>query len=74
MSGDDEKELRRLTDQLRVMASSAESPEQVEALRQGAAALCLVFSSGSWQELKDFNGPLTEEMKVRLRKMGIESE
>jgi len=74
MSEAHDKDLRRLTEALRQMATVAESPEQVEALRKGAAALCLIFAKGSWQELEDLNGPMTKEMKDRLRQMGLNPE
>ena len=74
MSVAHDKELRRLTDALRNMAAAAESPEQVEALRKGAAALCLILAKGAWQELEDVNGPMTEEMREHLRQMGLDPE
>jgi hypothetical protein len=74
MSEAPEKELRRLTEALRLMAIVAESPEQAEALRKGAAALCLIFAKGSWRELGELNGPMTEEMMEHLRRMGLNPE
>ena len=72
MSEAHEKELRRLTEALREMATAAQSPKQVEALRKAAAALCVVFAKGSWQELDQFDGPLTEQMSDHLRRMGLD--
>jgi len=69
-----ENELRRLTEALRRMAIVVESPEQAEALRKGAAALCLMFAKGSWQELDELNGPMTEEMRDHLHRMGLSPE
>ena len=74
MSEAHDKDLRRLTETLRQMATVAESPEQLDALRKGAAALCLIFAKGSWQELVDLNGPMTEAMKDHLRRMGLNPE
>ena len=74
MSEAHDKDLRRLTEALRQMATVAESPEQVEALRKGAAALCLIFAKGSWQELEELDGPMTEEMIELLRRMGLNPE
>jgi hypothetical protein len=72
MSEAHDKELRRLTEALRHMATVAGSSEQVEALHKGATALCLVFAKGSWQELESMNGPMTEEMMDHLRQMGLD--
>jgi len=74
MSEAHDRELRRLTEVLRHMATAAGSPEQVEALRKGAAALYQVFAKGSWQELEAMNGPMTEEMMDHLRQMGLDPE
>jgi hypothetical protein len=74
MSEARDMELRRLTDTLCVMAGEAKRPDQVEALRKAAAALCLIFTKGSWQELEGLNGPMTEEMKKHFRRMGLDPE
>jgi len=74
MSAPQEKELRRLTEALRLMTGLARQPEQVEALRKGAAALGLVFTKGLWKELEELNGPLTDEMRQHLREMGLDPE
>ena len=74
MSEARDKDLRQLTEALRQMATVAESPEQREALRKGAAALSLIFAKGAWQELEDLNGPMTEAMKDHLRRLGLNPE
>ena len=74
MSESQEKELRRLTEALRLMTGPATEPEQVDALRKGAAALSLVFMKGLWEELEELNGPLTDEMKPQLRELGLDPE
>ena len=74
MSPSQEKELRRLTEALRLMTGLATEPAQVDALRKGAAALSLVFMKGLWKELEELNGPLTDEMKLRLRELGLDPE
>ena len=74
MSASQEKELRRLTEALRLMTGLASEPEQVEALRKAAAALGLVFMKGLWKELDELNGPLTDEMKQHLREMGLDPD
>jgi len=74
MSPSQEKELRRLTEALRLMTGLATEPAQVDALRKGAAALSLVFMKGLWKELEELNGPLTDEMKPQLRELGLDPE
>ena len=72
MSGERETELRRLTEILHLMAVGTKDPQQIEALRKGAAALGLVFTNGLWQELAELEGPLTEEMREHLGRLGLD--
>ena len=74
MSPSQEKELRRLTEALRLMTGLATEPAHVDALRKGAAALSLVFMKGLWKELEELNGPLTDEMRRHLRAIGLDPD
>ena len=56
------------------MTGVAREPEQVEALRKGAAALGRVFMKGMWKELEELNGPLTDEMNQHLRELGLDPD
>jgi len=68
---EEDKELRRLTEVLRAMSAAAQNPEQLEALRMGAAALNLVAMEGRWEDLAGLNSSLTREMKKQLRAIGL---
>ena len=71
MKEEEDHELRRLTEVLRAMSAAAQNPEQLEALRMGAAAMNLVAMEGRWQDLAELNSSLTPEMEQQLRMIGL---
>lgn len=76
MTDAEDSELRRLCDQLRLMAQSSSDEAQHEALRKGALALHLVFNGGLRPKLEDqydsLGLPLTEPQRQHLASLGLD--
>lgn len=75
MNQDDDRELTRLTETLRSIASHQSEPLQREALEKAALALALVFAAGARTALEqlhaDRGAPLSEEQEAHLRRIGL---
>ncbi len=75
MNGQDERELTKLTDTLRTIASRQPAATEREALEKAALALSLVFAVGAREILEqlhaDRGAPLSEEQKEHLSRLGL---
>jgi hypothetical protein len=73
----DEKELARLSEQLRLVDAQLESnPAGREALRKAGVALIITFLQNRRQEVEDWyqsiDAPPTEAQRAHLRRLGID--
>ena len=77
MTPTDERELARLSEQLRLIDAQLESnPAGREALRKAGVALIITFLHNRRQEVEDWyqsiDAPPTEVQRAHLRRLGID--
>jgi len=76
MENSAEKELYRLTEELRIISEKVEDPAQFEALQKAGMALILIFLRGMWVEFEEWyqtkDRPLTDIERAQLVELGIE--
>jgi len=78
MENSAEKELHRLTGELRAISEKVEDPTQKGALEKAGMALNFIFLRGMWIEFEEWYRqkglPLTDTQRARLVELGIEPD